>query len=538
MATRRKILVCLQLVVLLLLGGMAPASADSPMPENKVPGPVESTARLLTHDLEQQGYEVARGHFKLYTQDDCQYTYEVLGSCLGNNPAAPYVMATVPAWPDEWVDPATAGMVGPTEEGTNPSYRLDPHEAIVIYGVLPPPAAYFGLQTYLFSRQGNKWDQDSTQYQFVKEHIPALLNMFFTKLPKNDKRLELIADLGDPINNVVIERKSGTVWNQVRYFVITPDQNMDSAVRQALARLDIPDQDIFTLPIPSKLGEEKIAVGLQKASDDFWTLIRYAMPYDGGKDGSPSDAWRKNPPLVVLRIRDTPPAHPPQPYPWVAFETRHGTTPPETALADDLKTLAKAICHRWGQPCDLEGPAFDQRVPQLVNMPAPPLHMTGPECVKIGMNCLAPTEDTVYFLSPKLPLPDNRAYALIGALGTQTKNATYVGMGLNSSLTQLGFDNIDDIALAGSANEYTTVPNHDLFFLQYFARDCTDERLVALTGGHCYSIGDKLPNCYDPADPTCAMLGITLRNYLLPDSQRGPAPNLTLAPRFIPLQRP
>ena len=132
----------------------APASADSPMPENKVPGRVESTARRLANGLKQQGYEVARGYFKLYTEDDCPYSYEVLHSCLGNNPAAPYVLPVVPAWPDEWVDPGTAGMVGPTVEGYNASYRLDPHEAIVILGVLPPPAAYFGLQTYLFSRPG------------------------------------------------------------------------------------------------------------------------------------------------------------------------------------------------------------------------------------------------------------------------------------------------------------------------------------------------------------------------------------------------
>jgi hypothetical protein len=237
MNTPRKILVCLQIAVLLLLvGGMAPASADSPMPENKAPGWVESKARRLANGLKQQGYEVARGYFKLYTKDDCPYSYEVLKSCLGNNPAAPYVLPVVPAWPDEWVDPATAGLVGSTVEGYNASYRLDPREAIVILGELPPPARYFGLQTYLLSRPG-KWDEKSTQYQFVKDYVPALLDTFFTKLPKNDKRLQLWADLSDPINNVVIENGSDEVWDQVRYFVITPDKNMDDAVRQALGRL-------------------------------------------------------------------------------------------------------------------------------------------------------------------------------------------------------------------------------------------------------------------------------------------------------------
>jgi hypothetical protein len=235
--------------------------------------------------------------------------------------------------------------------------------------------------------------------------------------------------------------------------------------------------------------------------------------------------------MVVLRIRDTRPSHQPQPYPWVEFETRLGTTPPETALAQNLVALATAICNNWEQPCQ------PSDLKPLLNMRASQLSLTGPACVQVGMNCLAPTEDTAYFMSARLPLPNDRVYAVIGALGTQTGNATYVGLGLNASTTQLGFDNIEDTYLAGSANRYTAVPYHDRFFLQYFARDCTG--LETLTeGSHCYSIGDQLPDCSDPADLTCAMLVLSVRNYLLPDSQRGPEPKLTLNPLFIPLQRP
>jgi hypothetical protein len=81
------------------------------------------------------------------------------------------------------------------------------------------------------------------------------------------------------------------------------------------------------------------------------------------------------------------------------------------------------------------------------------------------------------------------------------------------------------------------VPNHEQFFLQYFARDCTG--LEDLTDGSpCYSIGDMFPTCYDPADLTCDMLVLTLRDYILPGTQRGPAPELTLSPRTIFFQRP
>ena len=412
--------------------------------------------------------------------------------------------------------------------GYNASYRLDPREAIVILAQLPPPARYFGLQTYLLSRPG-ELSKESDQYAFVKERIPAMVETFFTTLPKNDERVQHFADLSDPINNVVINNRSSAVWDQVRYFVITPDKTMDTAVRQALARLGIPDKDVFTEQIPAKLGETNMAIGLGKGADDFLTVLRYAMPDDEGREGTRSQAWRKNLPLVVLRIRDTRPAHQPQSYPWVEFETRGRATPPETELSTSLIELATAVCHRWGQTCDLA---------PLLNMKASRLLLTGPACVKAKMNCLAPTEDAAYFMSKRLWLPDNRVYAVVGALGTQTKNATYVGLGLNSSVTQLGFDNIDDDTLAGTADGYD-VPNHGRFFLQYFARDCKGEKLEALTAGSpCYAIGDQLPDCTDPADLTCTMLVLSVRNYLLPDSQRGPAPELTLNPLVITLQRP
>jgi hypothetical protein len=527
MTTRGTVALWMQLiVVILMMWSVLPASADTIMPENKVPGTVESTARRLTQQMTKAGYEVARGYFKLYTQSDCPYSYEVLRSCLGNNPAAPYVVPIVPAWPDEWVDPATAGMLGPTVEGYNPSYRLDPGEAIVIIGQLPPPARYFGLQTYLVSRPG-EWDKSSDQYFFVRDNVPALLDTFFAKLPQNQERLQLFADLSNPINNVIIKNGSHAVWDQVRTFIITPDKSMDSAVRRTLASLGIPDNYTFTEQIPSALGEKPMAIGLAEESDDFLTVLRYAMPDDGGGDRTRSNAWRERLPLVVLRIRDARPGHQPQPYPEVPFEARFGATPPETTLMPYFDQLTHAVCQRWGGSCEVKG---------LLNMKASRLKWTGPECVKVGMNCLAPNEDAAYFMSSRLWLTDNKVYALVGALGTRTGNATYVGVGLNSSVTQLGFANIDDGMLTGTADGYAW-PNDDRFFVQYFARDCAG--LEALTAGsHCYSIGDRLPDCEDPADLTCANLVLSVRDYLLPGTQRGPLPELTLSPRIIGLQRP
>jgi hypothetical protein len=518
--------------------GDLPSKAPSVQAQNKVPGTVESTARRLANGFRQQGYEVVRGYFKLYTTDDCPRSYAVMHTCFGNNPAAPYALPVLPPWPDEWVDPATIGAFGDTADGYNGSYRLDPREAIVILGVVPPPADYFGIQTYLFTHLG-QIDKTSTQYTAFAEKAPYMLETFFGAVPGNQGRLQVMANLGDSTNHVVIANRSGVAWDALRYFVITPDQAMDRAVRNAFARLGIADQDIFTEPIPSALGEalesQTLTLGLDSGADDFFTVIRYAMPHDGGGRGTRSDAWRHRLPLVVLRIRATEGFA--EPYPSATFEARSATAPPEISLRPNLTTLVKAICERWGQPCDLSDSELTTRAPEFLNMQVYPFVLTGPRCMPIGMNCLAPTEDTTYFLSGKLPLDAQTVYAVVGADSTRTQNATYVGLGLNSSRYKLAFDNISDEELAGTADDYGTVPSHDQLFVQYFARDCSG--LETLTrGSHCYSIDELLPWCMDPTDLTCDMLVLSLRGYIRPTTQRGTNPQLALTPRFIKLHRP
>jgi hypothetical protein len=513
-----------------------PAGAPAVIRENRVPGNVESTARRLANQLKQDGYDVSRGYFKLYTKEDCDLSYEVMRTCYGNNPAAPYVLPVVPPWPDEWVDAATAGAFGETADGYSGSYRLHPREALVILGRLPPRADYFGLQTYLFTRPG-QWDETSFQYSWLHSNAPYMLETFFGRVPLHPERLQVFANLSNSINHAVIETQSHAVWDQLRYFIITPDDDINSAVRDAFADIGIADQHIFTEPIPHDVrpstGETiPIRIGPDAESDDFLTVIRYAMPDDGGLAGSGSDTWRKDLPLVVLRIRDTQLPDAVRPYPTLVFDERTGTQPPETALQPDLVALATAVCARW-QQC---GTDFRDRVRPFLNTQLPPLLTTGPECMKVGMNCLAPTEDTTYFLSGKLPFGQQTVYAIVGALSTMTGNATYVGFGLNSSLKKLGFDNLRDEQLAGSGSEYPQISSHEKLFVQYVARDCSG--LETLTGGHCYSVLDLLPYCTDPADLGCDMLVVSVRGYVRPGTRRGVAPALALAPMVIRLNRP
>ena len=536
---------CVTLVIYFVLAPWA-FSQNAHLP-NKIPVQLESQAQQLTYLLDTQGYEVLRGYFKLYQASDCDLAYYVMRTCYGNNPAAPYVIPVVPPWPSqpgpgEWVDPALIGAIGKTLPGYNATYRLDPHEALIILAQMPPPAAYFGEQTYLFTRAGGL-HTNSSQYEWISTHTPYMVSTFFTLVPHEPAsalRVELFADVGDSINHVVITRKSGNVlWGQFRYFVITPNPALDSGIRAAFANIGIADNAIFTEKIPDHLlgqssaplvpEDTALRFGLDPKADDFATVIRYAMPVDQTQ----GDRWRQDLPLVVLRVRNLGAGD--QTYQWPGFEPRTPSQPPETWYNDVpqnyLDKLADAVCAKWNrQGCTAT---------QFNNLQLLPTKLTGPECVVAWMNCLAPGEDSTYLMSGKTPLHADDLYAVVGPLSTATKNATYVGLGLNSTRRQEGFDNIPGDQLAGSAYGYTSDVPSEMFFVQYFARDCSQfaDRLPPAVKFNCYSIGDKLPWCYDKYDLNCDMLNLSLRGYIRPTTERSTDPRSVLNTRLILLHR-
>lgn len=334
---------------LFLFSGCSSESNSSSHPKNKVPLSIEEDAQRLIADFTAQGFEVKRGYFKLYTQDDCSYSYETMKSCYGNNPAAPYIMFAVPSWPEEFVDPATELAFGKVAKGYNGSFRLDPREAIVIIGLMPPPAAYFGLQTYLFTREGT-FNTTSSTYQYIATNFPALLGTFFTQVPMNMNRIQPFASLSNSNNDIVVQQQSGAAFDQKRYFIITPDQFMDTAVRTSLNKIAVESSNIFTEPIPSVPDNlSAVKTGLDEHADELIWVMRYAMPLDEGGSGTPSDNWKKDLPLVVLRVRDTKRGRAAQPYGPVILESR--TAINESLLQYDLANLVAAVNSKWRQPC-------------------------------------------------------------------------------------------------------------------------------------------------------------------------------------------
>lgn len=526
MITYRRIFVRMLFVFMLAgLAGMPAASADSVAPEGQAFAQVDKTARLLEDGLEKRGFEVGRGSFLLYEMDDCPDTFALVESCFFNNPTSPYVLPAVPYWQDEFVDPATADAFGDAGDDYGTVFRFDPNEAIIVFGYLPPKAAYFGIQSYLFTRKG-EWETDNDTYRLI-EKIGGT-DVFFHEIPGNDSRFGSFDSLSDSNNNVVIERQSGASWNQFRYFIITPDRFMEKQARQVLHKLRVPEKDIFSEAIPSNMR-----IGLDANADDFLVLFRYSRPVDGGKDGTPSDEWRHNPTMGVLRIRDTRPHRPPQRYPaWVDTSAEARIAVSEAYLKDDLNALVVAVGEAWEQPIKDEDD-WEERALPFIDTQSYPFNLVGPLCDNIGMDCQGDTQDASYQFRPGLTFDNGEVYAVVGTLGTATGNATYVSLGLNNVHYRLGAKNVDDSMLAGSATEafYSGVDNLDKLYVYYFTRDCTS--LPDLAQDFCTSVENT-----EFVIPAGGFASIVERDYVSVGTQRGPDSSLTLPPIVLKLTWP
>ncbi|MGZ5199423.1 MAG: hypothetical protein ACXWC4_06590 [Telluria sp.] len=479
-------------------GQYPPAERDSHASQ----GHLERGVRRVTSELEAHGYEVARGSFKLFTVADCKYSIAVIGNCMGNNPAAPYVIPALPRWPDEYDDKSLAGLLGPYPGNDSPTFRLDKREAVVIVGQLPPPARYFGVQTYVFTRTASINPADPI-YQLTLAD-PVMHGILFSQAP-DPSRVLVFASIGNSNNNVVVERQSGKAFNRQRSFVISTDAGIAREVSRALAHAGVsaPDE-VFNEPVSPQVAR----LGLDAKADDFMTVIRYAQP----NDKAAGDRWRQQIPLAILRVRDKN-AKASEPWPKPVYDRK--TAYPEFALKPDLAKLIEAVKHQWKQP--------NATVGQFASLQLS-LDLIGQHCLARPMNCLGDTQDADYQVSPSLVIDDGTVVAVAGTLGTETANATYVGLSVNWLAVLEGVVNISDTDLKGSAARFApVVGNTGKLYVQYFARDCTGIK-------HCQPITEQMV-------PKGNVVEIIQRNYVVPGTTRGPDPNKLLNPVAIILQR-
>ncbi|MFF9166915.1 MULTISPECIES: hypothetical protein [unclassified Streptomyces] len=494
----------------------------------------------LVADLRKNGFQVSPGYPRLYTEEDCErYTYPKLHNCYANNPAAPYVVPVVKTWPGEYVDPATVNAFGPTRAGYSSTYRLDPRDALVLYGKMPPPGRYMGLQTWEFSQRGRWSDSDYAKWQ-NKLGVP--MHFLFDTVPPGDRgsdRTQSLSALGDVVNNVVMERQAGYSFEKNRYFIVTPSATTDRAVRRALQAQGVPAEDIFTEQIPDRDSHGPIGpLGIGRDAPDFVTSFRYALPAAGQEKAAA--AWRQNPPLTVMRVRAPASAGPVQRYGPMTIGPR--TANSEADLGGDLRELIGAVCDRVRGTAHLRPQDCGRPLPDSTRLidPVQEFGWTGPYCRKINMDCLGDQQDAAYYLSQKpLPLDNGEVYAAVGTLATETGNATYSALSVNNASMLAGVANVLDKDLKGSASGYLK-KNADSgkLYVRYFTRDCA--ALRGLPGGtkNCTEITtDMLPSHHDTTavgDPALrGTLVLALRDYVKPGTHRGPDSSKLQSPRVL-----
>ena len=485
---------------------------------NRLPAALEQKVGVLRTDLEANGFAVARGYWTLWGVDDCKYPIQTVGNCYGNNPTAPYVLAVVPRWKDEYWDPKFHHILNEPRRNMSATYRLDPSEALVVVAQLPPPARYFGIGSNVFTREA-AFNPHDPILPFVNAD-PLLQNLLFGVSP-DPSRMMQVASIGDSTNNVVIQQQTNEApWNRPAYIVITSDADMAAEMTDALIRAGASSTDVFTEPVSPEL----VKLGLDRSADDLITYIRYAMPLDRAA----GEQWRQKLPLTILRVRDVSSRQYNNPLPIPAYEARTANYD-ETALVGAFAALQNAVRARWAQPKDTS-----PSVPFFSAYKA--LDLIGQHCLGHGyrdptvtrgpMDCLGDTQDADYQISKlSTQIDDGQVIAAIGVLSTETGNATYTSLSVNRFPELVGVANLDDTLLEGTAAGFASeLPHPDLsplFYVYYIARDCTEL-------DHCVEIPTKLV-------PTGGLIKFIQRNYVNPGSRRGPDPNKILNPVAIVL---
>ena len=496
---------------------LSSAAATDPLSKvNRLSPSLEQKVKLLRADLEARGYAVARGYWTLWGVEECRYPIQALGYCYGNNPTAPYALAVLPQWKDEFVDQPLHHAITQAQRNMSATYRLDRQEALVVLAELPPTGRYFGIGTNVFTREGVLNPADPILPKVAAD--PQLQSILFGVSP-NPSRVMMIASIGNAINNVVVERQTGEPWQsgQQRFVVITPDADVGGAMTAALVRTGVPPSAVFTEPVSPNL----VRVGLGREADDLFTYMRYAMP----NDSAAGEQWREQLPLAVLRVRDISGSRPANPFAIPAY-TQRGWNYDETTLAGDLQALVNAVRARWNQPSAPVAAFFSAfKFLDLVGQ-----HCLGfPDPNRGPMDCLGDTQDADYQISQSLHIDNGEVIAVLGTLATETGNATYVSVSVNWFPRLVGVKNISDTDLTGTASDFAGAIQHDarLFYVHYLARDCTGLQ-------PCVEISQKLV-------PSGETIKLIQRNYVSPGTSAGPDPAKLLNPIAIVLdgrQRP
>ena len=470
-------------------------------------------------------YGVIQGNVFLMQNDNCPQFVSIFNSCFGQNPASPYIIPQLPI-ESSYVDPYYAIQFEsntPSGVSVDMFYRLSDTDAMVTVVAYPPKAAYFGYQSYVFTRESSYYD--------------GIVPPRSRSISPDPSRYDIFGSIGNDINNTIVQNQYGrSPWNgSIVMYITTSNQALADALVLNATNHGINRNSIFIEPVGTN-----VMVGKTESADDMLTLIRYAVPESSNAATSWNSTVNEN--TLVYRISNQ--QIPVSRYGQNSY-SQHLINNSESNLnvsLEQLSTLLKIYLEQH-QPLTISATIAQTLATTFDNdVGEPSSGLVGSYCIEYGNDCEGDNQDTstyatltesTVFLGPdevvfiagvnhSLPNINNNHYLSLdiynavnssGVASTSKTNLAATGFSsgnLNGSAQQL----LMDLGIVIPAN-YTELRNNiGSLYASFVSRNCNNKTIHSASPYCINLLGDSLV-------PSNATISITERSYVLPGKTTG-----------------
>jgi len=495
---------------------------------------LRNTANSFRNFLKKKGYTVRDGNLKFFfTNDDCHAAIDAVGTCFGNNPEAnPYGVYQLPHIPGEAIDDLVPSFGGDrTNDGFGLEIRIRSDEAIVLMGVTPPKAEYFGYTHYLYRSMDRRIKSDGaegpTNFTTILASLDDTLNPTTIRVKQNKKRYK--SSFGKDV-------------------VITTTGHKGTAkdVQKALKQAGVSNKIVNLQKISIQRNQTSAEfthtstglynAGLDADKDTLMLLSRVAI----FQNETAGNRYLQNPPVLVFRVTPNQPVTitlpqpsddkhtelTPQPH-YPTPNRAERTTRSEEIFRTALDTLENAV-----------------RAAHTIreNFGAQVLPLDGNHCIRSSISCVGDNPDTAYAVSAtNVTLPQSLTndesssagyFVVIGVNHAATNSSQYSELGSIDLRTGTGVASFDNRRMPGSAEPYLlNETTNDA------SGDAAKYLYAIMVRRNCTGI---LQRCVEiPSPPTFPNVGFddpilfVFRAVLSPRGLSGPDPSALLPARVL-----
>lgn len=507
--------------------------------------------------LESRGFSVTEG---VPAVRDCATYISVFGNCLNSNPAGGYY-DILPPVDDSYIDPCynpahdcsgatpnsfTIQAVLPdgSQASVNQFYRLGATDALVVIVNLPPNAAYFGYQSYVYSRPSSAYS------------VPGCL------LPSgfaDPCRTPVMGSVGNSINNVSILNQAGLslAGGGSVAFITTPSQALYGSLSALFTQIGGSPTRLFAEPLAQKIiagpYDGTFVPGTDSNADEISSLVRYSIPQDSSAANDWQSALTGN--VLVYRVRNAGIAS--TQFAGTSLAAKHYSadeTGDQQAVSELGADLRQWLQTQTKAKVSVSTMKSTLKLSKLTGLPlrSSVAEILGPYCLVKGTDCMRDTQDTDSYRLWVLPTSLTRTAAVIGVDSTQTGNATYISVGVtdytilegvaalsqtnaqatgfaSGALTGSATDLVNTLSAAGlipapSATLAAALPR---LFVSLVTRSCP-AGATAMICSKPYTL-----NVDSTELPTSHQAQLTRRSYVHPGDANGPNPDFILPTQVV-----